>query len=67
MFGQPGLVGYATAKAGMLGLMNVASIEGAIRHQGQRNNADGNTRMAAAALGMQAKLLKPWPFSTRCD
>ena len=52
MFGQPGLVGYATAKAGMLGLMNVASIEGA--EYGIKANAImpmGHTRMAAAALG----------------
>ena len=28
VFGQPGLTGYATAKTGMLGLMNVASLEG---------------------------------------
>ena len=29
VFGQPGLTGYATAKTGMLGLMNVAALEGA--------------------------------------
>jgi len=29
VFGQPGLAGYAAAKTGMLGLMNVAALEGA--------------------------------------
>jgi NAD(P)-dependent dehydrogenase (short-subunit alcohol dehydrogenase family) len=52
MFGQPGLAGYATAKAGVLGLMNVAAIEGA--EYGIKANAVmpmGHTRMAAAVLG----------------
>jgi NAD(P)-dependent dehydrogenase (short-subunit alcohol dehydrogenase family) len=52
MFGQPGLAGYATAKAGMLGLMNVAAIEGA--EHGIKANAImpmGHTRMAAAVVG----------------
>jgi NAD(P)-dependent dehydrogenase (short-subunit alcohol dehydrogenase family) len=56
MFGQPGLAGYATAKAGMLGLMNVAAIEGA--EYGIRVNAImpmGHTRMAAAVLGPAGK------------
>jgi NAD(P)-dependent dehydrogenase (short-subunit alcohol dehydrogenase family) len=52
VFGQPGLAGYATAKAAMLGLMNVAAIEGA--EFGIKANAVmpmGDTRMAAHVLG----------------
>lgn len=52
VFGQPGLTGYATAKTGMLGLMNVAALEGAV--YGINANAImpmGDTRMAAALMG----------------
>lgn len=52
VFGQPGLAGYATAKTGMLGLMNVAALEGAAF--GIHANAImpmGDTRMAAALMG----------------
>jgi len=52
VFGQPGLTGYATAKAGMLGLMNVAALEGA--NYGINANAVmpmGDTRMAVALMG----------------
>lgn len=52
VFGQPGLTGYATAKTGMLGLMNVAALEGAA--YGIRANAImpmGDTRMAMALIG----------------
>lgn len=52
VFGQPGLTGYATAKMGMLGLMNVAALEGAAH--GIHANAImpmGDTRMAAALMG----------------
>jgi NAD(P)-dependent dehydrogenase (short-subunit alcohol dehydrogenase family) len=52
LFGQPGLTGYATAKTGMLGLMNVAALEGA--EFGIKANAIlpmANTRMAAALMG----------------
>ncbi|WP_396930266.1 SDR family NAD(P)-dependent oxidoreductase [Mycolicibacterium sp.] len=51
VFGQPGLTGYATAKAGMLGLMNVAALEGA--EFGINANAImpmAVTRMAAALM-----------------
>lgn len=52
VFGQPGLTGYATAKTGMLGLMNVAALEGAAF--GIHANAImpmGDTRMAMALMG----------------
>lgn len=52
VFGQPGLTGYATAKTGMLGLMNVAALEGAAH--GILANAImpmGDTRMANALIG----------------
>lgn len=52
VFGQPGLTGYATAKMGMLGLMNVVALEGAAH--GIKANAlmpMGDTRMASALLG----------------
>lgn len=52
VFGQPGLAGYATAKTAMLGLMNVAAIEGA--EFGIKANAImpmGDTRMARALMG----------------
>jgi NAD(P)-dependent dehydrogenase (short-subunit alcohol dehydrogenase family) len=52
VFGQPGLTGYATAKTGMLGLMNVAALEGA--QYGIHANAImpmGDTRMAMALMG----------------
>lgn len=52
VFGQPGLVGYATAKTGMLGLMNVAALEGA--EFGITANAVmpmAGTRMALALMG----------------
>lgn len=55
MFGQPGLLGYATAKTGMLGLMNVAAIEGA--DFGIAANAImpmAGTRMASAVIGEAA-------------
>ena len=55
VFGQPGLTGYATAKTGMLGLMNVAAIEGAefgIIANSIMPMAD--TRMASALLGPAA-------------
>ena len=56
VFGQPGLTGYATAKTGMLGLMNVAALEGAAF--GIRANAImpmGDTRMAMALMGEAGK------------
>jgi NAD(P)-dependent dehydrogenase (short-subunit alcohol dehydrogenase family) len=56
VFGQPGLTGYATAKTGMLGLMNVAAAEGV--EFGITANAVmpmGNTRMASALLGEAAR------------
>lgn len=56
VFGQPGLTGYATAKTGMLGLMNVAAIEGA--EFGITANAVmpmAGTRMASAILGEAAE------------
>ncbi|HET6733519.1 SDR family NAD(P)-dependent oxidoreductase [Mycobacterium sp.] len=56
VFGQPGLAGYATAKTGMLGLMNVAAIEGA--EFGVTANAImpmADTRMASALLGDAAE------------
>ena len=56
VFGQPGLTGYATAKTGMLGLMNIAAIEGA--DFGITANAImpmADTRMAAALLGEAAR------------
>lgn len=56
VFGQPGLTGYATAKMGMLGLMNVAALEGAAH--GINANAlmpMGDTRMAAALMGEAGK------------
>lgn len=52
VFGQPGLTGYATAKTGMLGLMNVAALEGA--EFGIAANAVmpmAGTRMARALMG----------------
>lgn len=52
VFGQPGLTGYAAAKTGMLGLMNVAALEGAA--SGITANAImpmGDTRMADTLLG----------------
>lgn len=52
VFGQPGLAGYATAKTAMLGLMNVAAIEGA--EFGVKANAImpmGDTRMARGLMG----------------
>lgn len=56
VFGQPGLTGYAAAKTGMLGLMNIASLEGA--EFGILANAVmpmGDTRMASALLGEAAE------------
>lgn len=56
VFGQPGLTGYATAKTGILGLMNIAAIEGA--EFGITANAVmpmGNTRMASALLDEAAE------------
>jgi len=56
IFGQPGLVGYATAKAGMLGLMNVAALEGA--EFGITANAIlpmAGTRLADALIGEAAR------------
>jgi len=56
IFGQPGLVGYATAKAGMLGLMNVAALEGA--EFGITANAIlpmAGTRLADALMGEAAR------------
>lgn len=52
VFGQPGLAGYASAKTAILGLMNVAALEGA--EFGIRANAImpmADTRMASAILG----------------
>jgi NAD(P)-dependent dehydrogenase (short-subunit alcohol dehydrogenase family) len=52
IFGQPGLLCYATAKTGMLGMMNVAAIEGS--ELGITANAImpmAATRMAAALFG----------------
>ena len=51
VFGQPGLTGYATAKTGMLGLMNVAALEG--EQFGITANAImpmAGTRMAVALM-----------------
>jgi NAD(P)-dependent dehydrogenase (short-subunit alcohol dehydrogenase family) len=51
VFGQPGLTGYATAKTGMIGLMNVAALEGA--EFGINANAImpmAGTRMAIALM-----------------
>ncbi|CAM2843126.1 hypothetical protein BST27_06165 [Mycobacterium intermedium] len=56
VFGQPGLAGYAAAKMGMLGLMNVAALEGA--DSGITANAImpmGDTRMADAVLGEEGR------------
>lgn len=56
VFGQPSLTGYAAAKTGMLGLMNVAALEGA--EFGINANAIlpmGDTRMAAALMGEAGK------------
>jgi NAD(P)-dependent dehydrogenase (short-subunit alcohol dehydrogenase family) len=56
VFGQPGLTGYAAAKTGMLGLMNVAAIEGApfgITANGIMPMA--GTRMAEAIMGEAAQ------------
>lgn len=52
VFGQHGMTGYAAAKTAMLGLMNVAALEGA--DCGITANAllpMGDTRMAAAVMG----------------
>ena len=52
VFGQHGMVGYAAAKTGMLGLMNVAALEGA--DFGVTANAImpmARTRMADAVMG----------------
>lgn len=52
VFGQPGLLGYATAKTGMLGMMNIAAIEGS--EFGITANAImpmAATRMAGALFG----------------
>lgn len=52
VFGQHGMTGYAAAKTAMLGLMNVAALEGA--DHGVLANAIlpmGDTRMAAAVTG----------------
>ena len=56
VFGQPGLTGYATAKTGMLGLMNVAALEGA--EFGITANAImpmAGTRMAVALMAEAAE------------
>lgn len=56
VFGQPGLVGYATAKTGMLGLVNVAALEGA--EFGITANAVmpmAGTRMALALMAEAAE------------
>jgi NAD(P)-dependent dehydrogenase (short-subunit alcohol dehydrogenase family) len=56
VFGQPMLAGYATAKTAMIGLMNVAALEGA--EFGVNANAVlpmADTRMAAALLGEAAE------------
>lgn len=56
VFGQPGLTGYATAKMGMLGLMNIAALEGA--EFGIMANAImpmADTRMAAALMAEAAQ------------
>jgi NAD(P)-dependent dehydrogenase (short-subunit alcohol dehydrogenase family) len=56
VFGQPGLTGYPTAKTGMLGLMNVAALEGA--QFGIKANAImpmASTRMALALMGEAAE------------
>jgi Enoyl-(Acyl carrier protein) reductase len=63
VFGQPGLLGYATAKTGMLGLMNVAALEGAA--YGIKANAVmpmGDTRMAAALMGEASENLDARAF-----
>ena len=52
VFGQHGMAGYAAAKTGMLGLMNVAALEGA--DFGVTANAImpmARTRMADAVMG----------------
>lgn len=56
VFGQPGLLGYATAKTGVLGMMNIAAVEGA--NFGITANAImpmADTRMASAILGEAAE------------
>lgn len=56
VFGQPLLSGYATSKTAMLGLMNVAAIEGV--DFGIKANAIlpmADTRMAAALMGEAAQ------------
>lgn len=58
VFGQPGLTGYATAKTGMLGLMNVAALEGA--EFGINANAImpmAGTRMASALMREAAETI----------
>ena len=70
VFGQPGLTGYAAAKTGMLGLMNVAAIEGA--EFGITANAVmpmAGTRMAQALLGEAAQTPEARAFldSMRAD
>ncbi|UMB71439.1 SDR family NAD(P)-dependent oxidoreductase [Mycobacterium paraterrae] len=56
VFGQPGLTGYATAKTGMLGLMNVAALEGAAFGIGANAIMPmGDTRMAMALMGEAGK------------
>jgi len=55
VFGQHGMLGYSTAKTGMLGLMNVLSLEGA--ECGIATNAImpmARTRMADAVTGVGA-------------
>jgi NAD(P)-dependent dehydrogenase (short-subunit alcohol dehydrogenase family) len=70
VFGQPGLPGYATAKMGMLGLMNVAALEGA--QFGITANAImpmAGTRMANALMREAAKTVDGRDFldSLRVD
>lgn len=56
IFGQHGMIGYSTAKTGMIGLMNILSLEGA--ESGITANAImpmARTRMADAVTGVGAE------------
>lgn len=70
IFGQPGLAGYGAAKAGILGLMNIAAIEG--EPFGIKSNAImpmAFTRMADVVMGDAAATPDGRAFleTLRCD